>query len=121
MRRSLAVLPLAAVLAAAGCGGDDSSSSGSSSGSKSEAKSGDAVSMKDIAFHPKSLSVKVGQKVTWTNEEPVDHNVVATKGASFKSKVFGEGKTFAFTTKKAGTIDYECTLHPGMTGKLEVK
>jgi plastocyanin len=127
MRRSLAVLPLAFLLAAAGCGSSSSSSdeasssSSSSSSSASAAKSGDAVTMKNTAFKPKDLSVKVGQKVTWTNEDAFDHNVVATKGGTFKSSDFGQGKTYSYTPKKAGTIDYECTLHPGMTAKLEVK
>jgi plastocyanin len=122
MRRSLAALPLAVVLAAAGCGGSSSTSdSGSGSGSASSVGGGTTVSMKDIQFDPKTLSVKVGQKVTWKNDEPVEHNAVATKGASFKSPVFGEGKTYSYTTKKAGTIEYECTLHPGMTGTLTVK
>jgi plastocyanin len=121
MRCLLAVMPLTAVIALAGCGGDDSSSSGGGSSSAEGAKAGSSVTMKDIAFSPKTLPVKVGQKVTWTNEEAVDHNVVATKGASFKSDAFGEGKTFSYTPKKAGTVDYECTLHPGMTAKLEVK
>lgn len=77
--------------------------------------------MEDIEFKPKSLSVKVGQKVTWTNDESVQHNVVATKGASFKSELFGKGGTYSYTPKKAGSIAYVCTVHPGMEGKLTVK
>ena len=114
MKRFL--IPLAC-LAAAGCG------SSSDSGSKAApAPTGGAVaiSMQNIQFSPKDQTVKVGQKVTWTNEDSVDHNVKADSGADFHSSEFGKGGTFSFTPTKAGTIKYECTLHPGMTGTLKV-
>jgi len=77
--------------------------------------------MKGLRFHPGSTTVHVGQKVTWTNDDTVDHNVTATKGAKFMSQAFGGGKTYSFTPRKAGTISYVCTLHPGMVAKLIVK
>jgi plastocyanin len=122
MARALPLIALIALLALAGCGSSSSSSSSSSSGSSgSSGTSSPSVSMKNIQFDPKSTTVKVGQKVTWTNDDAVDHNVTATGGASFKSKDFGQGGTFSFTPKKAGEIKYTCTLHPGMDGTLTVK
>jgi plastocyanin len=79
-----------------------------------------AVAMNDIQFIPARSRVKVGEKVTWRNEDPLDHNVVARSGARFKSRAFGQGGTYNFTPKEAGTIRYVCTLHPGMDGVLEV-
>jgi plastocyanin len=76
--------------------------------------------MKDTSFDPKDQTVKVGQKVTWTNDDGAAHNVTADSGATFKSSSFGSGGTFSFTPKKAGTIAYECTLHPGMKATLKV-
>jgi plastocyanin len=76
--------------------------------------------MQNIAFDPKDVTVKVGQKVTWTNDDSVSHNVTAQSGASFKSKDFGNGGTFSFSPTKAGTIKYVCTIHPGMTATLTV-
>jgi plastocyanin len=76
--------------------------------------------MQNIAFDPKSVTVKVGQKVTWTNADSTDHNVTAQSGADFKSKDFGNGGTFSFTPTKAGTIKYVCTIHPGMDATLTV-
>ena len=77
--------------------------------------------MKGLRFHPDSVTVKVGEKVTWTNDDSTDHNVTATHGAKFMSQAFGNGKTYSFTPRRAGTISYVCTLHPGMAGKLVVK
>ena len=128
MRRILLALCAIVALAAAGCGGSNSSStsSGSSSGSASTGAAssgggGVAIKMQNIAFDPKSVTVKVGQKVTWTNDDTVDHNVTSQSGESIKSDNFGKGGTFSFTPTKAGTIKYVCTIHPGMTATLTVQ
>jgi plastocyanin len=125
MRRIL--LPLCAALAlalvVAGCGGgDDNGGGGSTATSSAPSSSGGGVQIKmqNIQFSPKATTVKVGQKVTWTNDDSTDHNVTADSGADFKSKDFGNGATFEFTADKAGTIKYECTIHPGMVATLTV-
>jgi plastocyanin len=128
MRRILLALCAVVALAAAGCGGSNSgstSSGSSSSASTSTAAAassggGVAIKMQNIAFDPKSVTVKVGQKVTWTNDDTVDHNVTSQSGETIKSDNFGKGGTFSFTPTKAGTIKYVCTIHPGMTATLTV-
>lgn len=129
--RILTALALAGALTAAGCGSssEDSGSTATSAPAAStpaaapaaSADGGVAIGMKNIQFDPKAVTVKVGQKITWTNNEPIDHNVVADSGADFKSDNFGEGKTFSYTPEKAGTIKYECTIHPGMVGTITVQ
>jgi plastocyanin len=47
--------------------------------------------------------------------------VVATKGARFRSRAFGSGRTYRFMAARAGLVEYVCTLHPGMEGTLLVK
>jgi plastocyanin len=118
MARSLVALVAAAVLLA-GCGGGSKKSSTSSTSSSGGGGGGTTVSMKDIQFAPKSLTVKVGQTVTWTNDDSTDHNVTASDG-TFKSSTFGHGKTFSWKATKAGTFKYTCTIHPGMDGTLTV-
>jgi plastocyanin len=135
MRRAslLPVLLALAALAFVGCGGggnDNSSSSGGGGGSSTSTPAttgggsggggGVTIAMKDIQFDPTSTTVKVGQKVTWTNEDSVDHNVTSQSGETINSGNFGQGHTFSFTPTKAGTINYVCTLHPGMEAKLVV-
>ena len=78
------------------------------------------IAMKDVKFVPERLTIKVGETVTWRNDESLDHNVVAQKGENFRSRAFGEGGTYTFTARKPGTIDYVCNLHPGMDGQLIV-
>jgi plastocyanin len=126
MRRILvalcAVLALALGLAACGgsSGGGSTSASTSAPASSGASGGGVTIKMQNIQFSPKDTTVKVGQKVTWTNDDNTDHNVTADSGADFKSKDFGNGATFEFTPDKAGTIKYECTIHPGMTATLNV-
>jgi plastocyanin len=127
MRRIVLALSaaLALALAVSACGGgsgggSSSTTSTASSSASSSAGGGVAIKMQNIAFSPNSATVKVGQKVTWTNDDTTDHNVTADSGADFKSKDFGKGATFSCTPAKAGTIKYECTIHPGMTGTLTV-
>jgi len=129
MRRILPALCVIVALAAVGCGSSNSSSTSSgssSSGSTSTAAAassggGVAIKMQNIAFDPKDVTVKVGQKVTWTNDDSVDHNVTSKSGETIKSDNFGKGGTFSFTPTKAGKISYVCTIHPGMTGTLTVQ
>jgi plastocyanin len=139
MRRLLIpMLLIVGLLALAGCGGSDNDDSGSSGGGAATTQApattsgggestsggggggGVAVAMKDISFSPETVNVKVGQKITWTNDDSVPHNVVSQSGEKIMSSTFGKGGTFSFTPTKAGTIDYVCTIHPGMDGKIVV-
>jgi len=128
--RRIGVLPAlltigAVALVGCGGGGGATTSGGASSAPASTTGGGSGgggvtVTMKNIAFAPKSATVKVGQKVTWTNDDAVAHNVTATSGASFRSSDFQQGGTFSYTPTRAGTIAYVCTLHPGMDGTIVV-
>jgi plastocyanin len=129
-KRIVSTLAVLGALTVAGCGSSDSSDSTSAPAASAPAASTStpaaaaggsvAIGMKNIAFDPKAVTVKVGQKIVWTNDEGVDHNVTADSGADFASSNFGEGKTFDYTPTKAGTIQYECTIHPGMVGTITV-
>jgi plastocyanin len=139
-RLTIAVSCAALTLALGACGSDKNSQSGRDAGQdgatvttnptpsagtstqSSAAKSNDIVSieMKNIKFVPHDVTVKVGQKITWTNNDSPPHNVTATKGATFKSDTINPGATFDYTPTKAGTIDYVCTIHPGQDGTITV-
>jgi len=78
------------------------------------------VSMKASKFDPEQISVKVGQKITWTNNDGYAHNVTSTSGEKINSgNIDGDG-TFDYTPKKAGTIAYTCTLHADQNGSITV-
>jgi plastocyanin len=120
---------LALALVAAGCGGgdDDNGDSGGGGGNANQqqapaAKSGGGqVTMKDIKFNPSTVNVKVGDTVTWTNDDSVGHDVTSDTFKSGGAGGIGGGQTFEHKFAKAGTFKYECTVHPGMTGTVVVK
>lgn len=79
-----------------------------------------AVKITNFTFSPAALTVAVGAKVTWTNEDDIPHTVTATTQA-FKSGALDTDDTFSFTFTTPGTYQYFCTLHPHMTGTVVVK
>lgn len=121
MPRLLAAPLTLLALAAFGCGSDDGGGGGSGGGGKPTVlRDGEAITMKSLEFHPAAVQATVGQKITWRNDESIPHDVKADDGASFASNTFGKDGTFSFTPDKAGAIKYECTLHPGMDGTIDV-
>jgi plastocyanin len=78
------------------------------------------VSMKDNRFVPEKITAKVGQTIKWTNDDSYPHNVTAVKGASFQSDNVDGGGTYEVKVRKAGTIDYVCTIHSGQRGQIRI-
>ncbi len=78
-----------------------------------------AVIIKGNTFTPETLNAKVGDTITWTNNDGYDHTVTSNTG-EFDSGRFGKGESFSFTFTKVGTYNYYCTLHTFMTAKVVV-
>lgn len=70
-------------------------------------------------FEPEAALVKVGETVTWTNNDPVPHTVDSRDG-SISSGYITKGQSFQYTFTEAGTYEYYCTLHPWMVGSVKV-
>lgn len=94
-----------------------SSSTGSSGGTPSPTAESHTINMVNSAFDPQVLQARVGDEVTWVNQDPIPHNVT---GGPLDSGMMMGGASFTTVLTEAGTIEYDCTLHPGMTGTLEV-
>lgn len=77
-----------------------------------------AVTIKDFAFNPGTLTVKQGTKVTWTNQDSMAHKI---KSDTFNSQDLNQGDKFEFTFDKKGSFDYICSIHPSMSGKIVVE
>ncbi|PPK65619.1 cupredoxin family copper-binding protein [Actinokineospora auranticolor] len=78
------------------------------------------VSIKDFAFAPPLVTVKAGTTVTWTNGDTEPHTVTSNGGGPLKSPTMNSGDTFRYTFTTPGHFDYLCTIHPFMTGTVEV-
>jgi len=79
-----------------------------------------AVTIQNMAFSPASLTVKVGDKVTWTNQDSVEHTATASNN-SFDTGVIKPGQSGSNTFAKAGTYAYHCSIHPSMTATIIVQ
>jgi len=127
LRRTASVIAsLLVLLAAAGCSDSKPNAASSSAdsvaqGSSSSAKSAElatTVTIKNLTFSPNAITAKVGDTITFTNEDGTDHSATANDG-SFDTKPFSSGsKTFKVT--KAGPIGYHCVIHSSMQGEILV-
>jgi plastocyanin len=74
----------------------------------------------DNAFTPRSVTVTVGDKVTWRNIGDSAHEVTS---AAFRSGNLDKGDAYSWTPSKAGTYAYVCRYHEtaGMKATLVVR
>ena len=79
-----------------------------------------AVSIKSFKFLPADITVKVGDTVTWTNEDSAAHTVESAD-ETLKSDELSKGDTYSHTFTKAGKYDYICGIHPSMKGSVTVQ
>jgi len=75
------------------------------------------VSIVEAGFVPRAVTVKVGESVTWTNNDSAKHNV---GGSDLVSGVILPGAAFTHTFDQASTYQYLCTFHPDTEGLVEV-
>jgi plastocyanin len=85
-----------------------------------------AALLRDKAYQPNPVNVKVAGTVTWSNEDTVVHTV--TSGSGFTDPNMGRdfdsgflGKGFSHIFFKPGEYTYFCQIHPTMVGKVVVK
>jgi plastocyanin len=121
---------LALGLGACGSSGDDTSTASggaetaAEAGGNGPAPSGEAVraakvKIVEFTYGPDPVTVQVGGKVIWQNEDTAPHTATADDG-SFDTGTLARGKIKSETFKRAGTYPYFCEIHPTMHGTVEV-
>lgn len=73
-----------------------------------------------MAFTPRVVTVRPGDTITWVNKDMFVHNVTAAT-AGIKSGDLKPGQSWRHEVGQAESFDYLCTLHPVMTGRVEVE
>jgi len=71
-------------------------------------------------YVPSEITVPAGTAITWTNDDVTIHTVTE-QDASFYSGIMSPGSIWKYAFDTAGEFDYNCSLHPFMTGKVIVK
>lgn len=129
----LAPALVATALTLSACGGDDddtttesppaaettNESSGSAPAPSGEAARAEKVKIVEFTYQPDPVTVQLGGKVIWQNEDTAPHTATADDG-SFDTGTLEQGKLKSETFKDAGTYPYFCEIHPDMRGTVEV-
>src|SRR5437879_13122939 len=79
-----------------------------------------AVTIQNSAFAPASVTVRVGDTVTWTNRDAFSHTSTSDTG-TWDTGVITAGGSRSFTFGSAGTFAYHCSIHSFMHGTVVVQ
>ncbi|MDO8716220.1 MAG: plastocyanin/azurin family copper-binding protein [Dehalococcoidales bacterium] len=71
-------------------------------------------------FLPRTITVPVGTKVTWTNKDTEEHTVTFKNGL-LNMRLTNRDAFFSYTFTEPGTFEYYCDPHPEMIGSVIVK
>jgi plastocyanin len=77
-----------------------------------------SVSIRDFSFSPGTVTINVGETVTWTNTGEEDHTAT---GDGFDTGLLSRGQSGSHTFGSAGNFSYICTPHPFMKGTVVVR
>jgi plastocyanin len=86
----------------------------------SSGKEGAKVSIANFAFAPAEITIAPGESVTWTNDDGAPHGLEYNDGEAGTDLLL-PGASFSRRFDKPGTYDYNCSIHPYMTGRVVVR
>jgi plastocyanin len=72
------------------------------------------------SYNPNPIEVRVGDMMTWINDDSSPHTVTSSNDSTFDSDIMRRGEAFSFTFDNVGEYPYFCTLHPSMVGTVVV-
>lgn len=100
------------------------SAGGSQTFSTAQAMSNVTVSMQNLRFNPRTVTVTMGTTVVWTNNDPqgIPHTTTSDTGL-WDSGRMSVGQSYSHKFNQPGTYRYHCTLHQGegMVGTIIVQ
>ena len=83
-------------------------------------KSGAKVSIVNFAFTPGEITIAPGETVTWTNDDGAPHGLEYQDGAKGVDPLL-PGSSFSRRFDRPGAYEYNCSVHPYMTGRVVVR
>jgi plastocyanin len=78
------------------------------------------IEIEDFVFKPSEVTITLGTKVTWINEDEAPHTATSTDKA-FNSGGLDTDDKFSFVFNEKGEFPYFCALHPHMKATITVK
>jgi len=80
------------------------------------------ISIKNVAFSTSALEVKVGDKVTFLNNDPIKHNVYSpTEPGAFDLGAYGKDQSKSVEFQTEGVHEVRCSIHPNMKMTIDVR
>lgn len=80
------------------------------------------VSQTGKAFSKTALQAKIGDSISFRNDDPFVHNIFSLSDIqSFDLGTFAKGETRSIKLEKEGQLEIECAVHPEMKLVVEVK
>lgn len=76
------------------------------------------VAISGFSYSPGTVTVNVGDAVTWTNSDAQAHTAT---GDGWNTGDLGNGDAGSITFRTAGTFPYMCGIHPAMRGTVVVR
>lgn len=80
-----------------------------------------SVSIQNFTFSPKTITIHVGDTVTWTNQDAASHTVTSDSGSELNSGNLPTGQSYSHTFTQPGTYTYHCAIHVSMTATVVVQ
>jgi len=111
----------AIILLTAGCGKNGYGSSKGTNPPPPGNTPPNTVVIANFAFSPASLTVSVGDTVTWRNDDNVGHTVTSDSGSELGSALLSHGQTYQHVFTTTGTYPYHCNVHTTMRGTITVQ
>ncbi len=78
------------------------------------------MAISGYAYHPATITVAVGTRVTFSNHDQTAHTATSTMPAFDTGTVKG-GQSAAVVLRKPGVYSYYCQFHAFMRGTIVVK
>lgn len=75
-----------------------------------------SVKIQNFAFDPQITKIAAGGSVTWLNQDGITHTVTF----SDSTHTLNNGASYTKKFDTPGTYAYHCSIHPSMTGTVEV-
>ena len=73
------------------------------------------------SFAPNPTTMKVGQSVSWKNNDSITHDATQDASKFTTGNVTPGATSTPIAMPTAGTFTYHCAIHPGMIGTLIVQ
>jgi plastocyanin len=134
-RRPLITMAILASLAFAGCGGaapaasEQPTEAGPTEPSATEPAAADCESSSEagnvtvdiagLAYAPAAVTAKVGDVITFTNQDAAPHTATLDDGGC-ETERLAKGDSGSLTFAAAGTYPFHCAIHASMTGTIEI-